>query len=86
MALLKDLLIKFKSNVCNLLVAICLQCRRQETWAQKILWRRQGNPLQYSCLENSIDREAWQATVHGIAKSWTHDCETNFHKLVAFCR
>ena len=27
-----------------------------------------GNPLQYSCLENSIDRGAWQATVCGIAK------------------
>ena len=27
-----------------------------------------GNPLQYSCLENPIDREAWQATVHGIAR------------------
>ena len=25
-----------------------------------------GNPLQYSCLENSTDREAWQATVHGV--------------------
>ena len=30
-----------------------------------------GNPLQYSCLENSMDRRAWQATVHGFAKSWT---------------
>ena len=30
-----------------------------------------GNPLQYSCLENSMDRTGWQATVHGIAKSWT---------------
>ena len=30
-----------------------------------------GNPLQYSCLENSMDRGAWQATVHGVAKSWT---------------
>ena len=30
-----------------------------------------GNPLQYSCLENSIDIEAWWATVHGIAKSQT---------------
>ena len=30
-----------------------------------------GNPLQYSCLENPIDRGAWQATVHGITKSWT---------------
>ena len=30
-----------------------------------------GNPLQYSCLENSMDTRAWQATVHEIAKSWT---------------
>ena len=30
-----------------------------------------GNPLQYSCLENLIDRGAWWATVHGVAKSWT---------------
>ena len=28
---------------------------------------RNGNPLQYSCLENPIDREAWRATVHGVA-------------------
>ena len=27
-----------------------------------------GNPLQYSCLENSMDREAWLATVHGVSK------------------
>ena len=32
---------------------------------------RHGNPLQYSCLENSMDRGAWQATVHEIAKSGT---------------
>ena len=30
-----------------------------------------GNPLQYSCLENSMDRGAWRVTVHRIAKSWT---------------
>ena len=30
-----------------------------------------GNPLQYSCLENSMDREAWWATVRGVAKSRT---------------
>ena len=29
-----------------------------------------GSPLQYSCLENSMDREAWQATVHVVAKGW----------------
>ena len=30
-----------------------------------------GNPLQYSCLENTMDRGAWWVLVHGIAKSWT---------------
>ena len=30
-----------------------------------------GNPLQYSCLENPMDRGAWRATVHGVTKSWT---------------
>ena len=30
-----------------------------------------GNALQYSCLDNSMDRGAWQATVHAVAKSWT---------------
>ena len=29
------------------------------------------NPLQYSCLKNPIDREAWQGTVHGVAESQT---------------
>ena len=28
-----------------------------------------GNPLQYSCLENPMDRGTWQATVHGVAES-----------------
>ena len=31
----------------------------------------QGNPLQYCCLGNPMDRGAWQATVHGTTKSWT---------------
>ena len=29
-----------------------------------------GNPLYYTCLENSMDRGAWRAIVYGIAKSW----------------
>ena len=34
-----------------------------------------GYPLQYSCLENSMDRGAWWATDHGVAKSWTQLCD-----------
>ena len=30
-----------------------------------------GDPLQYSCLENLMDWGAWATTVHGVAKSWT---------------
>ena len=30
-----------------------------------------GNPLQYCCLENPMDRGAWYAIVYGVAKSWT---------------
>ena len=30
-----------------------------------------GNPLQYSCLKNSMNRGAWWATIHGVAQSWT---------------
>ena len=46
----------------------------QETRVQSLGWEDlgegNGNPLQYSCLENPIDRGAWQARVHGVAKSW----------------
>ena len=38
-----------------------------------------GYPLQYSCLENSMDREALQASVHGVAKSWTRLSDKHRH-------
>ena len=38
---------------------------------EDFLEKENGNPLQYSCLENPTDGEAWQATVHGVAKSQT---------------
>ena len=38
-----------------------------------------GNPLQYSCLENSMDRGSWQATVHRVAKSQTRLKQLNTH-------
>ena len=37
-----------------------------------------GNPLQYSCLENSMDGGAWWATVHGVAKSRTRLSNSTF--------
>ena len=40
-----------------------------------------GNPFQHSCLDNSMDRAAWWATVHGVAKSWAQlsDITFTFH-------
>ena len=48
----------------------------QETQVRSLGWKdfpKEGNdnPLQYSYLENPMNREAWQTTVHGVAKSWT---------------
>ena len=36
-----------------------------------------ANPLQYSCLGNPMDRGAWRATVHGVAKRWTRQRPNN---------
>ena len=50
-----------------------------------------GNPLQYSCLENPMDGRAWWATVHGVAKSWTQLSNFTFTakyfccSLLSFC-
>ena len=43
-----------------------------------------GNPLQYSCLEKPSDREAWQATVHRVAKSWTQLRLLHVHRHKTF--
>ena len=47
------------------------QCRRPRSLIlglKKSPGEGNDNPLQYSCLENSMDREAWWATVHGVTK------------------
>ena len=51
--------------------SIC-QCRRHRfnPWVGRISWTENGNPLQHSCQENSMDRRAWWATVHGVEMSW----------------
>ena len=46
------------------------------------LGRGHGNPLQYSCLENSMAREAWWAAVYGAAKSWTR-LSINDHRVLS---
>ena len=45
-------------------------------WVRSLGWEDlleegHSNPLQYSCLENPIDRGVWQATVHRVTKSWS---------------
>ena len=40
-----------------------------------------GNPLQYSCLENSMGGGAWWAIVHGVAKSWTQLSDFSLHNV-----
>ena len=37
-----------------------------------------GTPLQYSCLENPMDREAWKAAVHGVTEGWTRLTDFTF--------
>ena len=43
---------------------------RFSPWVGKTPGEGNGNSLQYSCLGNPKDREAWKATVHGVSKSW----------------
>ena len=48
-----------------------VQCLGQKDLLEKELAGSTGNPLQYSCLENPMDRGGWQAAVHGVSKSQT---------------
>ena len=68
--------------------------RRQETQERQVqylaqedpLEKEMATPLQYICLENPMDREAWQATVHRVTKSWTwlstHACTHAFCNVI----
>ena len=49
--------------------------------SSKLFGEGNGNPLQYSCLENPMDGGAWEAAVHGVAMSWTQlsDFTFTFH-------
>ena len=59
----------------------------QEMWVWSLGWEdplqeETGNPLQYSCLRNPMDRGAWQATVHGIAKELDTTKPLNRNKVI----
>ena len=62
---------------------MCLLHKIQETQVRSLGQEdprgRNGNPLQYSCLENPMDRGAWRATVHGVPKSQTRQRLTLSH-------
>ena len=71
------------SLVAQMVKGICLQCRRPgfDPWVGKISWRRHGNPLQYSCLENPMDRGAWRATSPWGCKEPDLTSQINNNKL-----
>ena len=54
------------TQVKNIRVKLRRQCMHAQSPGEV-----NGNPLQYSCLENFMYRGAWQATVHRVEKSWT---------------
>ena len=48
-----------------------MQRPRFNPWVGKVPWETNGNPLWYTCMEDYMERRVWQATVHGVTKSWT---------------
>ena len=59
-----------------ILVQMVKNLPAMQIWVQSLGWEdppgeQNGNPTQYSCLENSMDRGAWRATVHVVTKSRT---------------
>ena len=48
-----------------------MQKKKKQEMQVQSLGGGNGNPLQYSCLGNSMDRGAWWAIVHGVTKTWT---------------
>ena len=66
---------EIKSSIYGFLVAQAvknlLTMHENRALGQRSPGEGHGNPLQYSCLENSMDRRTWQATAHGVAKNQT---------------
>ena len=48
-----------------------MEKKQKDLETTAMYYQGNGTPLQYSCLENLMDRGAWWAAVHGVSKSWT---------------
>ena len=58
----------------------CMQETLVQSLSQEdLLEKGMAHPLQHSYSENSMDKGSWQATVHGVAKSWTQLSNEHFH-------
>ena len=70
-----DICVKYRASLLAQLVKNLSACNTGDLGLIPGLGRspgeENGNPLQYSYLGNSMDREAWWAIVHGVTKSWT---------------
>ena len=69
-------LVNFEARCGAIVEEPVCQCRRHKRHCLipglgRSLGGGHGNPLQYSCLENPMDRGVWRATVHKVVKSWT---------------
>ena len=79
------------TDIGRILILVCLR-QTNQPWLPLVKWKKyiptfresNGTPLQYSCLENPMDRGAWWAAVHGISKSRTRlsDFTFTFHSHV----
>ena len=70
-----------------ILVQMVKNLPAMEIWVQSLGWEDppgegNGNPLQYSCLENPMDRGALWSAVHGVTKSWTQLSDFTFTRHV----
>ena len=78
MTFLKALTLSFKSLTFRYLIKM--------NWIWQLLTsyigEGNGSPLQYSCLENPVDRGAWWAAVHGVAQSWTRLKRLSMHACI----
>ena len=88
------------SNVLNCVICMICGLKMEKLKSKGLLWKTvaimqilkywdregQGNPLQYSCLENSMDRGAWWTAVHGVAQSRTRQKQLSMHACVHWRR